>query len=446
MTFNPHTDRDRAEMLDAIGLTDLRELFAAVSDRVRFPALMLPESLTEMEAASRLSELAAKNVAFDDQNVFLGAGSYRHYVPATVGQILSRGEFYTAYTPYQPEVAQGTLQVIYEFQTMVAALLGMDIANASIYDGATALAEGALLATAAVKRRKRIVVAGTVHPHYRDVLQTYLSGLSLDLHFLPIPTAGFMQQPEDFAPYLDDDLAAIVVQYPNFFGGIEDVATLAEAAHGCGGLLVTSSYPVALGMLTSPGELGADVATAEGQPLGVAQSYGGPYVGLLATRQSMVRQMPGRLVGMTNDSDGKQGFVLALQTREQHIRRDKATSNICTNQGLMATAATVYMASVGPAGFAEVANRSYQNAHYLATQIASLDGWSLGFEDRFFNEFVARSPVPARDTIDRLQARGFLGGLDLGGVDDSLEQCILFTATEVNNRKSIDGLIAALAP
>lgn len=444
MTFNPHTDSDRAEMLDAIGLTDTRELFDGVHERIRFPELALPRPLTEMEAASRLSELAGKNVAVADENVFLGAGSYRHYVPATVGQILSRGEFYTAYTPYQPEVAQGTLQVIYEFQTMVAALLGMEIANASIYDGATALAEGTLLATSSVKRRKRIVVAGTVHPHYREVLRTYLSGLSLQVEFLPIPTVGFIQRAEDFAPYLDDDLAAIVVQYPNFFGGIEDVAALAVAAHGAGGLLVTSSYPIALGMLRSPGELGVDVATAEGQALGVAQSYGGPYVGLLATRQSMVRQMPGRLVGMTHDSEGKQGFVLALQTREQHIRRDKATSNICTNQGLMATAATVYMASVGPAGFAEVANRSYHNAHYLSQRLVDLEGWSLGFDDLFFNEFVIRSPVPARDVVHQLETAGFLGGLDLGSIDDSLENCLLFTATEVNSRESIDRLVAAI--
>ncbi|MDP9367488.1 MAG: aminomethyl-transferring glycine dehydrogenase subunit GcvPA, partial [Chloroflexota bacterium] len=358
--------------------------------------------------------------------------------------ILSRGEFYTAYTPYQPEVAQGTLQVIYEFQSMVAALLGMEVANASMYDGATALAEGALIAVSSTKKKHRLVMSGTVHPAYRAVVRTYLTGLPVELVELPVPTTGFMARPEDLAPYLGEGLASVIVQYPNFFGGIEDVAAMAEAVHAAGGSLIVSTYPVPLGLLKSPGELGADVVAAEGQALGVAQSYGGPYVGLLATRREFVRQLPGRLAGVTTDSEGKRGFVLTLQTREQHIRREKATSNICTNQGLMATAATVYMSSVGPAGFREVATRCYQNAHYLADQLSTLDGYELLLDGEFFHEFVVRTPKLAAEINRSLLSAGIVGGYDLSHVDDSLDHALLLCATELNDRASIDRLIGQL--
>ena len=444
MTFNPHTAEDRRQMLAAIGVDRIEDLFAPVPEAIRFPELRLPPALTEMEAAARLAELAGRNVAPSDGNVFLGAGSYHHYVPATVGQILARGEFYTAYTPYQPEVAQGTLQVIYEFQSMVAALLGMEVANASMYDGATALAEGALLAVAASKQRRRVVVTGTVHPNYRGVLGTYLSGLPLELVELPVPTEGFVTRPEDITPHLGPDLACVIVQYPNFFGGIEQIAEIAEAVHGAGGLLVVATYPIPLGLLRSPGELGADVVAAEGQALGVAQSYGGPYVGLLGTRQRFVRQMPGRLAGQTVDAAGKRGFVLTLQTREQHIRREKATSNICTNQGLMATAATVYMASLGPAGLREVATRCYQNAHYLADRLTALPGYSLALDAPFFHEFVVRTPLPAAEVNGRLWQAGIIGGYDLGRLDPALDHHLLLCTTELNDRASIDRMIAAL--
>jgi glycine dehydrogenase subunit 1 len=271
MTFNPHTEADRAAMLEAIGVGSVEELFASVSPEVRFPEHRLPPVLTEMEATERLGALAERNLAPKPGASFLGAGSYHHFVPATVGQILSRGEFYTAYTPYQPEVAQGTLQVIYEFQSMVAALFGMEVANASIYDGATALAEGALIAVSASRKKNRLVVSGTVHPGYRDVLRTYLSGSGVELVELPVPTTGFVTQPEDFAPYLGEGLAGVVVQYPNFFGAIEDVRAVGEAVHQAGGRLVVGTYPVPLGLLTPPGELGADVVAAEGQALGVAR-------------------------------------------------------------------------------------------------------------------------------------------------------------------------------
>jgi glycine dehydrogenase subunit 1 len=444
MTFNPHTQADREEMLAAIGVDSIEELFEAIPESIRFPDLNLPRMLTEMEAAARMQQLASRNIFPTNGNTFLGAGSYHHFVPATVGQILARGEFYTAYTPYQPEVAQGTLQVIYEFQSMVATLLGMDVANASMYDGATALAEGALIPVSATKKRHRIVVAGTVHPGYREVLRTYCTALPVDLVELPTPTNSFVTTVEDLRPHLNDDLASVVVQYPNFFGAIEDVAGIGDLAHEAGGSLVVSTLPVPLGLLKSPGELGADVVAAEGQSLGVAQSYGGPYVGLLATKQDFVRQMPGRLAGVTTDTEGKRGFVLTLQTREQHIRREKATSNICTNQGLMATAATVYMASMGPEGFKEVATRSYQNAHYLASEITKLPGYELAFTEPFFHEFIVRTPSPARQTNSRLAKAGIIGGYDLANVDPSLDDCLLLCATELNDKESIDRLIATL--
>ena len=446
MTFNPQTPTDRRLMLDAIGAAEPDDLFAAVPAGVRFPELSLPRSLTEMEAEVRLRALAARNLAPEPGSSFLGAGSYHHYVPATVNQIVSRGEFYTAYTPYQPEVAQGTLQTIYEFQTMVASLLGTEVANASIYDGATALAEGALVSVSSSRNRRRIVVAGTVHPSYREVVRTYLAGLEVDLVELPVPTVGFVLRPDDVLPMLGDDLACLVVQYPNFFGAVEDLPALAAAAHGAGGLLVATTCPVPLGLLRPPGELGADVVAAEGQALGIAQSYGGPYVGLLGTRQRFVRQMPGRLAGLTHDAAGKRGFVLTLQTREQHIRREKATSNICTNQGLMATAATVYMSTLGPEGFREVARRCYQNAHYLAAGIAAKPGYTLPLQAPFFHEFVVSTPLPVRDINERLLESGIIGGLDLGQLDPALDRAMLVCATEVHDRAALDRFLDALPP
>jgi glycine dehydrogenase subunit 1 len=444
MTFNPHTDGDRVAMLEATGVSGVEELFTPVPQRVRFPELDLPPVLTELEATDHLAAFAARNDAPPAKDVYLGAGSYRHFIPATVGQILARGELYTAYTPYQPEVSQGTLQVIYEFQSLVAALTGMDVANASMYDGATALAEGALMTVSSSRGRRRIVISPTVHPAYRDVLRTYLEGLDLDLVEIPLANSGFMTTPDDIAPHLTDDLACIVVQYPNFFGGIEEIAAIGDLARARGGALVVSTYPVPLGLLQPPGDLGADVVAAEGQELGVPQGFGGPYVGLLASRQSYVRQMPGRLAGMTTDAEGKRGFVLTLQTREQHIRREKATSNICTNQGLMATAATVYMATLGPEGFREVARRSYQNAHYLAERVSGVPGYSLATAGAFFHEFVVETPGPARDVLAGLLEQGIHGGLDLVKIDATLDRYLLMCATETNTKQGIDRLVEAL--
>lgn len=444
MVFNPHTSEDRREMLATIGISSVDELFSPVPDDIRFPELNLPRSLTEMEASRRMQDLAGMNLVPDPEDNYMGAGSYQHYVPATVGQILSRGEFYTAYTPYQPEVAQGTLQVIYEFQSMVAALLGTEVANASMYDGATAFAEGALMTVASSKKKNRIVLAGTVHPAYRQVMHTYVDHAGVIVTEVQ-PANEFVLNVDDITPHLGDDVACVAIAYPNFFGAIEDVQAIADAAHNAGTALVVTTSPVPLGILKSPGELGADVVTAEGQSLGVAQSYGGPYVGLLGSTRALVRQMPGRIAGVTTDSEGKRGYVLTLQTREQHIRREKATSNICTNQGLMATAATVYMSTLGPEGFKEVSTAAYANAHYLAERMAEIEGFEPAFSDEFFNEFTIKTSEPASAILEKLLAEGILSGVDLGQFDPGWSNLLLIAATELNTKEGIDRLIEVLS-
>lgn len=444
MTFNPHTTDDRKAMLDTVGVESVDALFEPVPEDVRYPTLDLPPALTEMEAAHRMQELASRNMTLPARDIYLGAGSYQHYVPATVGQILSRGEFYTAYTPYQPEVSQGTLQVIYEFQSMVAELLGVEVANASMYDGATAFAEGALMSIASSKKRTRIVVAGTVHPSYREVMHTYVDNTGIDI-VDATSTNPFVMTVDDLRPHMSDDLACIAIQYPNFYGAIEDVQAIADLAHEHGAQLVVSTSPVPLGLLKTPVALGADIVSAEGQSLGVAQSYGGPYVGLLGSKRSLVRQMPGRIAGITTDSEGKRGYVLTLQTREQHIRREKATSNICTNQGLMATAATVYMSSMGPEGFREVARASYQNAHYLGNRLTELDGFELAYDAPFFHEFTVKTSRPAADVVSALLEANILAGVDLGRFDQELDHHLLLCATELNTREGIDRLVDVAA-
>lgn len=432
-------------MLASVGISSVDELFSGIPADIRRPNLDLPRALTEMEAASRMAELASKNLQIAPGDSYLGAGSYSHYVPATVNQLLLRGELFTAYTPYQPEVAQGTLQIIYEFQSMVASLLGTEVANASLYDGATAVAEAVLMAIALQKKRDSIVVASTVHPHYRDVLTTYISGRELALKTLDLPpVSNLATSVDDVRSALNDDVACVVIQYPNFFGSIEDVQAIADATHEAGAYLIVATSPVPLGVLTPPGELGADIVTAEGQSLGVAQSFGGPYVGLLGARKSFVRQMPGRLCGVATDAEGKRGFVLTLQTREQHIRREKATSNICTNQGLMATAATIYMSVLGPQGFREVSERAWQNAHYLADQIGSIPGFEVVTPDPFFLEFVVRTPGNPTELNAALARHGIVGGLDLGRYEESLAGHWLLCATELNDKAAIDRMIAVV--
>lgn len=441
MAFNPHTAEDRSEMLAAIGIESVSELFEPIPESVRRPNLDLPPRLTEMEAASYLDALASKNLVPNTADSFLGAGSYRHYSPAAVSQLLLRGELFTAYTPYQPEVAQGTLQIIYEFQSLIAALFQMDVANASMYDGATALAEAVHMSIAASKKKNKVVLSGTIHPRYLEVIESYSAAATFEMETLPIPTKGLATTAAELVAAIDDQTAAVVVQYPNFFGTIEDLAAISEAVHAAGAYLIVATYPAPLSLLKPPGAYGADFVTAEGQSLGVAQSFGGPYVGLLATRQEFVRQLPGRLVGMTTDAEGKRGYVLALQTREQHIRREKATSNICTNQGLMATAATIYMSLIGPEGFREVGRASYNNAHFLAEQLGSIDGVEIANAGEFFNEFTFGTPVPAAKIETALLEAGIIAGYDLANVDESLANSMLVATTELTSRAGIERFV-----
>jgi len=431
-------------MLSTIGVSATDDLFSPIPREFRYPHMDLPPALTEMEAARHMAELADKNVVPDPEDTYLGAGSYRHFIPATVDHLISRGEFLTAYTPYQPEVAQGTLQVIYEFQSLVAELLGFEVANASMYDGATAMAEGALIAISASRKRQRIVVSSTVNPSYRKVLETYIEGTEITTTTLPPGDDPFQLDVTALAESLDDGVACVVVQYPNFYGTIEDIEQIAHIAHEAGALLVVNTTPVPLAQLRSPGELGADIASAEGQPLGVPPGFGGPYVGLLASSMRHVRQMPGRLAGITTDESGKRGYVLTLQTREQHIRREKATSNICTNQGLMATAATIYMSTLGPEGFREVSQRSYRNAHYLARRVNGKTGYSVANSGEFYHEFVIECPDTAVVTNKALLERGIIGGYDLGVVDPKLGKYMLVCTTELHTRSSIDRFVDAL--
>jgi glycine dehydrogenase subunit 1 len=441
MPYIPHSEADRQAMLAAIGVRSVEELFADVPAHVRFPDLNLPAALSEIEARRELEGLAAANLTADGP-CFLGAGAYRHYVPAVVDAVLHRGEFTTAYTPYQPEISQGTLQAIFEYQTMICALTGMEVSNASHYDGATATAE-AVITAANVHRlkRRKVIVASTVHPEYRAVLRTYTQGMGLEIGDWEI--AGL--QTCKLADLLDQDTACVIVQYPDFLGRIEDLAPLAEAARAVGALLIVAANPVALGLLKPPGAMGADIVVGEGQGLGAGLNFGGPYLGFFATKMEHVRRMAGRLVGQTVDAEGKRGFVLTLSTREQHIRREKATSNICTNEGLVALAAAVYMAALGKCGMRRVAELCYHKAHYAAEQIAGLKGYTVLQDQPFFNEFVVRCPRPVAEVNRRLlQDWGIIGGYDLGRDYTHLKKHMLLCVTEMNTREEIDTLVEAL--
>ncbi len=446
MRYIANTPADRAAMLEAIGLASTADLFADIPAHLRQPAIDLPAPLTEPEAARLLRALSAQNLDLTDRPCFLGAGAYRHWIPSVVGHVIGRAEFYTSYTPYQPEVSQGTLQTIYEYQSLVCLLTGMDAANASHYDGATALAEAIAMA-AHITGRSRAVVAPALYPEYRQVARTYLQGRDLTIVEPPLSENGQPQPtftPDRAAAYLDESVACLVVQQPNFFGCLEDVAGLAAAAHRVGALCIVSVYPIALGLLKPPGDLGADIVVGEGQSLGLPLSYGGPYLGLFACRERYLRQMPGRIVGQTVDVEGRRGFVLTLQAREQHIRRERATSNICTNQALCALAATVYLTALGPQGLREVARLCVQKAHYLAERVTSLPGFRLAFSAPFFNEFVVRCPVPPVALNRRLRAAGIIGGYPLGRHFPDLADGWLLCATELTTREDIERLVEAL--
>lgn len=428
-------------MLAELGLANADELFRSIPADVQLGRkLNVTDPIAESEVIAALDGMAARNTASTKPS-FLGAGVYAHYSPTIVDHLIQRSEFFTSYTPYQPEISQGTLQYIFEFQTLVCQLTGMEVANASMYDGSTAMAEAYLMAQR-VTRRNKIVVATSVHPEYREVARTYTQHGDAD-----IVEATFDHETGRLADtsLLDSDTAALVIQSPNFFGCIEDVQLLADAAHAVGALLVVVvTEAISFGMLKSPGECGADIVVGEGQSWGIPMSFGGPHLGLFATREKYVRSMPGRLCGIAYDKNGKRGFVLTLSTREQHIRREKATSNICTNQGLIALAATIYMEAMGRKGLQEVAEQNAQKAAFAKQQIAKIVGYAIPFSAPTFNEFVVRGQRPATEILESVREKGVIGGLALSKYYGGHENDFLVAVTETNSRSQIDGLVSAL--
>jgi glycine dehydrogenase subunit 1 len=445
MPYVANTPEDQQAMLDAIGVASLEELFAAIPPELRLRRpLAIGPALTEMELSAHLTSLARKNHPAGEKVCFLGGGSYDHFVPAIVDYVAGRGEFYTSYTPYQPEASQGNLQVFFEYQTLITQLTGMDVSNASLYDGGSAVAEAVLMATSATGRHGRVVTAQSVHPEYRETLSTYLA--NLDTQVVTVGTPSGVISPEELAAAVDKNTACVLVQHPNFFGCLESVARLGEVAHAAGALLVVSVDPISLGLLKRPGDYGADIVVAEGQSLGTPMSFGGPYLGIMACREKFVRRMPGRLAGETVDRRGKRCFVLTLQTREQHIRREKATSNICTNQGLLALRATAYLAAVGPRGLGETAELCLRKAEYAARRLTSDGSLERAFPGGIFKEFVVRArgqDVPS--LIDRACEHGFLAGVPLGRWYPDLADCFLVSVTERRTREEIDKLAQCLS-
>jgi len=431
------------EMLAAIGVGSLEELFSEIPEECRVnDALALPPALSELELESHLRGLVEKNRSVQQAACFLGGGCYDHFIPAVVEALTSRPEFVTAYTPYQPEASQGTLQAMFEYQSLIARLTGMEVSNSSMYDGASAAAEAVLMALE-ITGRRRVLVAGTVHPEYRQVIQTYLQNVGAEICLLDYRRGA--TDPGEAAGVGVKEAACLVVQHPNFFGCLEPVAELSKVIKEAGGLFISIFSPISLGLLRPPGRYGADIAVAEGQPLGIPMSFGGPFLGILTTRQEFVRRMPGRLVGQTVDRHGRRCWVLTLQTREQHIRREKATSNICTNQGLMALRATVYLAALGPRGLRQAAELCLQKAHYAARRIAEVAGLSLRFPLPFFHEFVVwDSTGKVHDRLAAAQKQDILVGPWLGRWFPEFRDCFLVAVTEKRTRAEIDRLVSAL--
>jgi glycine dehydrogenase subunit 1 len=445
--FVPHTDVEREKMLKAVGVKRMEDLFTDVPEGYRFPKLNLPDSMTEMEIMSEMQEIASGNASARDLVCFLGAGSYNHYIPAAVGSIVSRGEFLTAYTPYQPEVSQGTLQAIFEYQSMIAALTGMDVSNASHYDGATAAAEAVVMAYHNFRgKRGKVVVSPGVHPHYRQTIRTYMVGYENFSIFGDANGLDPLCDPSCYGEFIDQNTCLVLVQYPDFFGRIYDFTQLVKTAHEAGALVAVAVNPTALGLLKPPGVFGADIVVGEGQPLGIPMSFGGPYLGIFATKKEFVRKISGRLVGETVDKQGRKAYVLTLTAREQHIRREKATSNICTNQGLIALSATVYMSLLGKQGLRQVAELCYHKAHYAADCISQIDGFKVCMDAPFFHEFVVC--LPDHMNVDEVNAHllehGILGGYNLERDYPELKNRMLIAVTEMNRRDDIDYLCEVL--
>ncbi|HEU4386470.1 MAG TPA: aminomethyl-transferring glycine dehydrogenase subunit GcvPA [Blastocatellia bacterium] len=440
MRYISNSPSERRSMLQEIGCESIEDLFDQIPEKLRLSdPLGIGSPVSEPELLESFRDLASKNGT--DYLSFLGAGAYSHFIPVIIDTLISRSEFFTSYTPYQPELSQGTLQAVFEFQTMICQLTGMEVGNASMYDGSTALAEAVLMADR-ITGRNRIVIADSVHPQYREVARSYTANLDLKIEYAPHSEEGIVE-PDSLR--IDKDTAAVIVQSPNFFGCIEHISSLAEKAHSEGALLITAvAEPLSLGVLRPPGECGADIVVGEGQSFGIPLGFGGPYLGLFASREKYVRQMPGRLVGEAADSRGRRGFVLTLSTREQHIRREKATSNICTNQGLCALMATIYLATLGRRGLQEVAKHNIEKARYAADEISKLEGFSLRFAAPFFNEFVVRTPRPAIEVTRRLMADRIIGGVALECYYPDYRDSLLVCVTETAKREEIDRLIAAM--
>ncbi|MEX2138157.1 MAG: aminomethyl-transferring glycine dehydrogenase subunit GcvPA [Pirellulales bacterium] len=445
MAYISNTPEDQRAMLEAIGVSSIDDLFAPIPADVRFRRdLNIPPALTELELLDHLSSLADKNSAAGQKICFLGGGSYDHFIPSIVDYVASRGEFYTSYTPYQPEASQGNLQAFFEYQTLICQLTGMDVSNASLYDGGSAAAEAVLMAMAATGRGRRVVTAATVHPEYREIINTYFASLGAELVTVGAPAGTIL--PDDLAAAVNDETACVLVQQPNFFGCIEQVMELAKIAHDRGAMFVVAVDPISLGLLQRPGDYGADIVVAEGQSLGTPMQFGGPYLGIMACREKFVRRMPGRIAGQTVDRRGKRCWVLTLQTREQHIRREKATSNICTNQGLFALRATVYLASMGPDGMREAATACLRKSHYAASRLVETGRFEIAFDRPTFKEFVLRDKAgDVEGLLSNAAAAGYFAGIPLGRWYPDLADCLLITVTERRTRPEIDAVVAVLA-
>jgi len=441
--YQPLTAKDKEEMLRDIGVGAFPDLLKAIPSSLLNPKMALPPALSELEIQAMLRDLGSKNRTVANTLSFLGGGSYEHFVPTAVGSITGRHEFYTAYTPYQPEAAQGTLQAIFEFQSLIAELMGLDVSNASHYDGSTSLAEAALLALRHTGRSK-ILVSSAVNPHYRQVLKTYLQGMPFAMEEFSFDAEGGFNR-EAFFNKLSEDTAGVIFQTPNFFGVLEDLEGISEAVHAVGALLILNVTPLSLGALKTPGEWGADVAVGEGQPLGIPVQFGGPYLGLFATTRALVRRVPGRLAGLTEDKDGKRAFCLTLQAREQHIRREKAASNICTNQALCALAAGVYMSLMGKQGIKQVAELNMDRADYLRRKIAGLKGYRVALETPIFNEFVVHASKPFSEIEKKCLEKNIFPGLGLGAFYPGRENDFLVCATETKTRAQLDLFVEALS-
>ena len=441
MNYTPHTDQDIQKMLETIGIDSTAALFNPVPESLRLASLDLPAGISEMEALGLVQDLARSAREQAPALSFVGGGAYEHFTPSVVDAMISRSEFYTAYTPYQAEVSQGTLRAIFEFQTMVCELTGMEVANASMYDGASALAEAVMMAVR-INDGGRVLLPRSLHPFYRRVVETYVHGIGLELAEIPWTDAGTIDL-ERVESELNDDTAAVVVQNPNFVGVLEPLEALGSLLQNRETAYVAAVNPISLGVIRPPGDFGADIVVGDGQPLGLPLSYGGPYVGMFATRDRHIRRMPGRVVGQTTDADGRRGFVMTLQTREQHIRRERATSNICTNQTLCATAATVYLASLGPDGLREVGTLNWNRSHEVASALSNVDGLSVKFSGASFNEFVIETPRPAREALQSLREKGIAGGIDLGRFFPELERCVLTCVTETKTGADVARLVEA---